>query len=270
MTTTATTIGLSRGGQAFFGSLCLGTFGLGCWQTSRYFEKVDEIKQRETEITNGPSEPLEAYANNSNMTRMGRKVCVQGAFRYSDEVLIGPRGAPKSAGLKKGRQRQAQGMAQNPQGYFIVAPLERSDGKGTVLVKRGWVPHSFLRKNIAWSRPSGIVNVHALVDQCEKPRRFSPLEHGSLNRLIWFDRKALEKGTGTTGLDPLFLTEVDSDDQDNNMNDQQFRFPMKASIDALKEFTITPEIHMSYAVTWFGLSAAGLLMTKKLMLRGRG
>ena len=265
--------GLSRGGQTFFGSLCLGTFGLGCWQTNRYFEKVEEIKLREREITYGPPQPLEAYASNdekSSNYRLGRKVCVEGAFRHSDEVLVGPRGAPKSAGLKKGRK--AQGMAQNPQGYFVVVPLERSDGKGTVLVKRGWVPYSFLQKNIVWSRPSGIVNVHALVDQCERPKSFSPLEHPSLNRLIWFDRKAIEKGTKTAGLDPLLLTQVDGDGDGPtpNSDDPRLMFPMKASVDALKEFTITPEIHMSYAITWFGLSAAGVLMTKKLMLRGRG
>lgn len=266
-------VGLSKGGKAFFGGLCLGTFGLGCWQTRRYFEKVEEIEKREQEIEIGDPEALADNVTNDdllvgkNNVRIGKKVFVEGSFRYADEILVGPRGAPKSAGLKKGRK--AQGMATNPQGYYVVAPLERRDDKGVVLVKRGWVPESYVRKNIPWHRPSGTVHVTAVVDECEKRTKFSPTEHPFLNKLIWFDRKAVERGTNTSGKDPLLISQVTNNNDYDDSDDITKRFPLKASVDALKEFTITPEIHLSYAVTWFGLSAIGVLMTKKLMLRGR-
>ena len=190
-------------------------------------------------------------------------------------------GAPKSAAYKKGRK--AQGLASNPQGYFVITPLERDDGKGTVLVKRGWVPYSFVQNNIPWERPTEIVKVTAVVDKFEKPKRFSPINHPEKRKLIWFDQVAAENGSGTYGLDPIYLTEVMDDarviERESSTKKQQKsalsarqvpKFPIKSTADALKEFTITPEIHMSYAITWFGLSAAGVMMTKKLMLRGRG
>ena len=80
--------GLSLGGQVFFGSLCLGTFGLGCWQTGRYFEKVDEIQWRELELSTGPPEPLRGDVR----PNVGTKIRISGAFRHSDEILVGPRG----------------------------------------------------------------------------------------------------------------------------------------------------------------------------------
>jgi len=261
----------------FFGSLCFGTFGLGCWQTRRYFEKVDKIHARELELSTGPPVPLRGDVR----PKVGTKIWISGAFRHSDEILIGPRGAPKSAAYKKGRK--AQGMASNPQGYFVVTPLERDDGKGTVLVKRGWVPYSYVQKNVPWERPKEIVSVTAVVDQFETPKRFSPVNHPEKRKLIWFDQMAAENGSGTHGLDPIYLTEVMDDVGENELKAstkkqqrsafsarQAPKFPIKSTVDGFKEVTITPEIHMSYAITWFGLSAAGVMMTKKLMLRGRG
>lgn len=260
-------VGLSMAGQAFFGGLCTGTFGLGCWQTRRYFEKVDEIKRREVELAVGDPEPLEPYAD-ANNTNIGKKVIIEGSFRHQDEVVIGPRGAPKSANFKKGRQ--AQGMATNPQGYFLVTPFERLDGKGTVLIKRGWVPYSYMQKNIPWHRPKGIVEVTAVADRMDKRKYFSPQEHPSINRLIWFDRRAIEGGTNTSNINPAYFAQVNQGEEKVYDLWDERRFPIKAGADALKEFTITPEVHLSYAVTWFGLSSAGVMMTRKLMLRGRG
>ena len=47
--------GLSLAGQAFFGSLCVGTFGLGCWQTQRYFEKIHLVAERQEQLAMEPA-----------------------------------------------------------------------------------------------------------------------------------------------------------------------------------------------------------------------
>merc|ERR1712232_1126917 len=46
-------------------------------------------------------------------------------------------------------------------------------------------------------------------------------------------------------------------------------FPLRSSKDKVGEYKITPIIHAGYAFTWFGLSSAGVIMTRKLFTRGR-
>lgn len=48
--------GLSTGGTVFFSSLCVSTFGLGSWQAKRYFEKIEQVHQREKELAQDPLE----------------------------------------------------------------------------------------------------------------------------------------------------------------------------------------------------------------------
>lgn len=50
---------------------------------------------------------------------------------------------------------------------------------------------------------------------------------------------------------------------------ERLSFPLQAPPDKVGEYTISPTIHAGYAATWFGLSGAGLIMTRKLLTRGR-
>lgn len=52
----------------------------------------------------------------------GRKISLTGQFDYTKEILLGPRSAPGLATEK------AQGMATNPQGYFVITPLYLNNG----------------------------------------------------------------------------------------------------------------------------------------------
>lgn len=93
----------------------------------RYFWKVDLIEQSRQKITEGVF-----VASTSDMLTKdgalcdsvsGRVVSLSGKFLHGDEVLLGPRAAP--LGVVK---VAAQGMAINPQGYFIVTPFRRDNG----------------------------------------------------------------------------------------------------------------------------------------------
>jgi len=44
-------------------------------------------------------------------------------------------------------------------------------------------------------------------------------------------------------------------------------FPLQPNQDTVGKFKIIPDIHLGYAVTWFGLSLAGMIMTRKLVIR---
>jgi len=78
----------------------------------------------------------------------------------------------------------------------------------------------------------------------------------------------------------ILLTEMrDDDDKEStttttngshkNNNNNKLTFPLLPPMDKVGEFKISPTIHAGYAVTWFALSSAGLVMTRKLLTRGR-
>jgi hypothetical protein len=46
-------------------------------------------------------------------------------------------------------------------------------------------------------------------------------------------------------------------------------YPLQPPVSAVGDFKTTPMIHVGYATTWFGLSAAGMYMTRKLITKGR-
>lgn len=105
--------GLSPLGKVFFGSLCGGTFALGCWQTSRYFEKEELVKQREQDLAL-PPRPFDRQ--NYNTASLQRQV-IKGKFVHDQEVLVGPRGPPPGAMASTGPSsgRSEGGMSSSPQ-----------------------------------------------------------------------------------------------------------------------------------------------------------
>ena len=109
--------GLGAAGKAFFGSLCVGTFGLGCWQTSRLLEKQQLMAQR--------TEELQQTATNQITPGTFRRIQVQGVYDHTRELLVGPRSGPSTAGsTQKGGGTTVAGVSQ--QGYYVVTPHRRA------------------------------------------------------------------------------------------------------------------------------------------------
>ena len=257
--------GLSTSGKLFFSSLCASTFGLGCWQTRRYFEKIQCVEERKQILSQGCVE-LEKDAKCANdANKSFTPIVVRGKFRHEDEVLIGPRGPPMDSLSKTGPNsgRSQGGMASSPQGYYCLTPLERSDNAGVVVVNRGWIPRSYIQEKAVWHRPTTIVTVEGVSSTTEIPRFLSPPHDVKEPRkLLWFDRRAIEEKTQTVGKAPVLVTET-SEHQDARGP------PFKPSKQSAGEFKVASSTHAGYAVTWFGLSGAGIFMTRKLITRGR-
>lgn len=264
---------LSMAGILFFGSLCVSTFGLGCWQSSRYFDKIQLIQRRDEELA---MDPIELQSNASShdwettkRQSNHRRLHVTGTFHHDKEVLMGPRGPPPGAISQSGPNsgRSSGGMASSPQGYFIITPLERPHNLGTVLVNRGWVPLQYVKQNVAWERPTGEVQVVAVASKMEEPTLFSPPHNLSrdVNRFLWLDRPSIEQATKTKGLSPPLIIQTNDTKDDNDT----MTFPIQPNAMTVGEFKVTPPVHAGYAATWFGLSGAGILMTRKLITRGR-
>lgn len=81
-------------------------------------------------------------------------------------------------------------------------------------------------------------------------------------RLYWFDAPTM-KAAAQIPLSSPYVVAVQSN------HNKQLSLPLQPSVDKVGEFKITPQVHAAYAVTWFGLSTAGMYMTRKLILRGR-
>ena len=202
-----TTQPLSKAGITFFSSLCISTFSLGCWQSKRYFEKIELMKKRQNELQMEPLLSLESNAICSSKERMNntssnqedlqkeeeekeeekvennrgyRPISIQGQFLHEYEILIGPRGPPLNAISSNGPNsgRSSGGMSSSPQGYYVITPFSRCNNKGIVLINRGWIPRQFVVQgnsssgssgsSNSWERPTGVINVIGIATQTER------------------------------------------------------------------------------------------------------
>ena len=90
-------------------------------------------------------------------------------------------------------------------------------------------------------------------------------------QLFWLDGIALQaiaESNESTILLKQVQEEEDDKDKDNNGN-QVVTYPLRPPVSTVGDFKTTPLIHAGYATTWFGLSAAGVYMTRKLITKGR-
>lgn len=248
-------------GIAFFSSIVAMTFGLGCWQVQRYQWKVRVTAEEKERYLQSPSSipscSSQQHLSESVSLLHGRRVSTAGVFLHDKELLLGPRSAP--VGLFG---EAAQGLATNPQGYYVITPLRRSDGT-VVFVNRGWIDV----KRTAWGRPTGQVTVHGIVSQGEKQGSFSPVNNTQSKKLLWLEPAALLQATGLETAQPVVVLEVVAPD-----NEPVATFPAarRSKHLAAGGQYITPMTHLVYATTWFSLCAAGTFMTYSKFRRGGG
>ena len=239
-------------GIVVFSSICLGAAGLGVWQMQRYSWKInviDEISRR----LNEPPESIPAKLTQYELAEYveqirGRVLKITGTFDHTNEILMGPRSAP--AGLIG---TAAQGLAINPQGYYVITPLIRNDGT-IVFINRGWV--AINEKN--WHRPRGLVTVSTVISKGEKRNTFSPENNPTTKRLFWLEEDALRVCANRPELtckDIIVLEAFEPDDVPVTY------YPAARRQKHLTEQHVTPLMHLVYAFTWFSLSAAGFVMT---------
>jgi cytochrome oxidase assembly protein ShyY1 len=97
------------------------------------------------------------------------------------------------------------------------------------------------------------------------PKLITP-EHDYSKRplqLFWLDGLALQ-AIAESDEETMYLLQVQDSEIDAST------YPLKPPVESVADFKTTPQIHAGYAVTWYGLSAAGVYMTRMLITRGRG
>ncbi|KAG7337575.1 SURF1 family protein [Nitzschia inconspicua] len=296
---------LSTSGKVFFASLCAGTFGLGVWQVERLVEKLQLIDERQAQLDMEPVTQLDAsqqpYRRRllQGTFRHDKEVLI-GPRGAPPGVYMPVQGLSAMSG--KSSSNQQQGMSSGPQGYHVLTPLELADGtadRRMVWVNRGWVPKNMVpggeqpyRRQGAveaakiqqglstippkWTRPTGAVKVTAVQAQVEKPKFITP-EHDYSRRplqLFWLDGLALQ-AIAESNEETYLMTQVLEEEKEEETEEHQqgsqaiVEYPLRPPITSVGDFRTTPAIHVGYAATWFGLSAAGVYMTRKLITKGR-
>ena len=159
-----------------------------------------------------------------------------------------------------------------------------------------------------WNRPEGKVTVMAIRSELERtckilswvcirkcfvacgtlsnafsikdPKLITP-EHDYSKKppqLFWLDQNALKAVSDEKHEDNhesiVYMTQVVANTNDYSVRKDsktsREQYPLVPPVTAMAEFKTSPIIHMGYATTWYGLSAAGVYMTRKLITRGRG
>jgi len=257
-----------------FGGLSIPTAVLGVWQIHRYQWKRDliddECKHFENNIKHVDSEDAKWHEKLNSL--QGQRVSIQGRYNHSKEIFLGLRSAPHLSG-----GRRAQGMATNPMGYFVITPLEFDNGK-CVFVNRGWIPKGWLD----FSRPEGNITEVGVVQNMEKRTAFSPENYPAEGRLLWLSAgdlmAAYRRGEAGQVLGhaqdsevnecPVIIERLVEDDEAK----EEKGYPVAKSLNEFSDsHYITPEVHLSYAFTWFFLSATAVaIAVMSYRKRGKG
>jgi surfeit locus 1 family protein len=202
--------------------------GLGTWQLERLEWKGALIAARAAKLASAPEilpPTSDAWADWDL-----RPVVVEGVFRHDLEQLFG-------VAAIDGRL-----------GHHVLTPLVRPNG-AAVLVDRGWVPadraHPAARRE---GQIAGTVRVFGIARYRGGDRQgwFTPDNQPSEHLWYWYDLGTLE---GTLGLE-LLPVMIEADATPN---------PGGLPIGGQTQ-TDLPNNHLQYALTWYGLAAALLVI----------
>lgn len=241
------------------------TLSLGIWQLRRLYRKSTLIEERNAHIS---ASPLSSSALFTSADTDHRLVTLTGELHHENEMLVGPRSAPKSlppAVLQWG----------GSSGLQVVTPMTIPGG--TVLLNRGWVPRRLTARQsrvkaaitpIAFlpppenppaiyedATPSQSVKVVAVVRKSDDRNRFTPNNDPALDEWFYVDGPAMLRQAGFDDTHPIVLELV------HPMPDIGWPFPR--SLSEIAAFRTPPSTHATYAATWFTLSAAMALMSRQ-------
>ena len=210
---------------------------LGVWQLQRLEWKSRLIAERATAVAAAPVSPPKTLAEARALEF--HRVTVEGVFLHDKEIL-------RNAIAAKGDA-----------GFDVLTPL-REEGGRIVFANRGFVPTEL--KDPA-TRPTGqlagTVRVSGLlrVPPQEKPGWFIPDNRPDRNAWFWIELPAMAAADDLANVAPFY---IDADAEPNPGG-----WP-KGGVTPLA----LPNDHLQYAITWFSLAAA--LVVIYLVYHNRG
>lgn len=245
------------------------TFCLGTWQVRRKVWKeqlIAELHRRRDAQPRSlppPSQPLDSGALS---TLEYYPLHVRGHFLHELEMFVGPRtllvrgDAATEGGLMS---QQQQGSGDTRQGYLLVTPFQLQGRKERILVNRGWVPASYLKSRRRRPLPSSAANttttatedVIGLIRVSERRPPFMPQQQQQQSKdkdtFIWMYRNIEEMALRAGDQ----CAHIYLDATDDHVAALQSAVTPVAPIANQTRVTLRNE-HLSYVLTWYGLSAA--------------
>lgn len=194
--------------------------GLGTWQVYRLRWKEGILAQI-TAAEQHPPAPLTDHPPDYG------RVSVTGRFRYDEALSLGVDVRDTTRG--------------SVMGHYQLVPLERDHAK-TVLVNRGWVP-----ENVKPNDPQGTVTVTGYVRPATHAAWFTPA-NDIPHRLVYaLDPQAIAAELGIGPVEPFSLTVLGTVPNGT--------YPVPAA-----DFPRPPNNHLVYAITWYSLAIALVVM----------
>ncbi len=130
-------------------------------------------------------------------------------------------------------------------GADLLMPLRPVGGGQPVLVDRGWVPQS---RDQAIPLPQGVVSVEGFVRPAQRPGLFSPRDDLATRHFYTLDPTAIGAALGIPDPLPFTLIALGGRPADELYPDPARHLPRPDNN------------HLSYAITWFGLAVALLVI----------
>ena len=206
--------------------LCL---GLGFWQVQRLHWKEGLIAARAAAVAAPPVVVPDSAAAAQQMEF--RHVTADGVLLNDKEILLG---ATSENGAN---------------GYWILTPLRQAGGR-IIFVNRGFVPAELRdRAKRMVGEPEGPVHIEGLLRLPPegRPNWFLPDNRPDINYWFWVDLPAMAAADKLANVAPFY---IDADAAPNPGG-----WP-KGGVTRLE----LPNNHLQYAITWFSLAVAMLVI----------
>ena len=203
----------------------LALLALGSWQIERLFWKREQIVQRQAAVAAAPVAAPRSLEEARGMEF--RHVTDEGVFLHDKEIFLG---ATSEAGRN---------------GYQVLTPLRQAGGRN-VFVNRGFIPAELKDPDTrSEGEIAGTVRVQGLLrlPPAGKPAWFLPDNRPDLNYWLWVDLPAIAAADRLDNVAPFY---IDADATPNPGG-----WP-KGGITRLE----LRNDHLQYAITWFSLAVA--------------
>lgn len=203
--------------------------GLGAWQIERLHWKEGLIAARQAALS-APAIPVPQEDAASRGLEFHR-VTVTGVFLNNKEILLG---ATSESGVN---------------GYQILTPLRETDGR-IVFVNRGFIPAELRDRSTRMAgEPTGTVRVEGLLrlPPQGRPNWFLPNNRPDLNYWFWVDLPAMAAADHLSDVADFYL------DADATPNPGGWP---RGGVTRL----VLPNNHLQYAITWFSLAVAMIVV----------
>lgn len=196
--------------------------GLGTWQVYRLHWKEGILSQIAAAEA-APPVPLPAKPSPY------MKISVTGRFRYDQAAQFGAEVRDTQTGPTMGT--------------YQIVPLERG-GAPTILVDRGWIPQA---RETLLDDPPGAVTVSGYVRPGETQHWFSPTDDTVARQFFTLDPAAIGAVVGDPNPESYTLVAMGPETVGT--------YPTPA-----QHLPRPPNNHLSYAITWYGLAVALLII----------